>query len=110
MTIAFDAVSEDNAAADSLTISHTCSAGTKKLVVGTACLDSNDGNRPITGITYNSVALTQIGVSDTGAGTSEAAELWYLDDPGTGSALDGTNFVDVSITLIYETVETSNKR
>ena len=88
MAIALDTVSEDNGSGSSLTISHTCSADTTKLVVGVACIDSNDVNRPVTGITYNGVALTKIDSSDTGAGTSESAELWYLDSPATGSAHD----------------------
>lgn len=66
-----------------LTFSHTCPAGHTKLVVLVATGGSG-GVDVLTGITYNSVALTRkISVSD---GAFERAQIWELDSPTTGSA------------------------
>lgn len=82
--IEFDAVSSDSGGGDSLTFAHTCSGSNRLLVVGISISDSNSANRPVTSVTYNGVALTKIASVDTGAGTSERVEMWYLINPASG--------------------------
>lgn len=63
--------------------SHTCGPNVTKLVV-TAAVGSAGGPLP-TGVTYNGVALTRVGtITDSGF---EAAEIWRLNSPPTGSSL-----------------------
>lgn len=85
--LTFDAASSSNGTGTSLTFSHTVTAGgaDRALFVGVGVMDSNDANRPVTGITYNGVAMTKVDDEDTGSGTSERAELWRLVNPATGA-------------------------
>lgn len=85
--IAHDATSYTKANTAQINLSHTVGAGAKRLlVVAVAALDSNDTGRVVTGVTYGGVALTKVNHSDTGSGTSERAELWYLVNPTSGTA------------------------
>lgn len=73
-------------AASPTTTTYTCGAGTTVLTVGivTGGTVARAGGAP----TYNGVALTQAGTSQQAAATPETiTELWYLLNPGTGSAL-----------------------
>src|SRR3990172_7287936 len=70
----------------SLSWSQTCDAGADFLGVGTAARGATAANRPVTGITYNSVALTKIRADDDGT-EEHSTELWRLLSPTTGSAL-----------------------
>ena len=63
------------------TLSYTCAAGVKLLVVGIGC---RSGARAGTAPTYNSVAMTQAGTTRTS--TNVSSELWYMLNPPTGSA------------------------
>lgn len=63
----------------------------KLLLVMTTCQDSNHANFPVTGITYNSVALTKVR-SDEPAGNVRS-EIWQLVAPA-----DGSNNIVVSFT------------
>jgi len=87
--ITFDAVSSGaSGAATTLTIAHTIGNGTNRLlVVGVGAEDTvTVGNMVVTGVTYNSVALTKIdGQTYQNYGR---IELWYLLEanlPSTGA-------------------------
>jgi len=85
MAIAFDAASSrDGATNISYSWSHTCTGANLILVVGVSIVDSGGGGpAAVTGITYNSVALTLIrrGLG----GSSNATEMWRLIAPATGA-------------------------
>lgn len=64
------------------TWSHTCAANVNKLVV---TIHGGSATIPhASAVTYNSVAMTRAIVVDDGA--FEGVEIWYLDNPTTGSA------------------------
>lgn len=71
----------------SATFAHTCTGSDLTLVVGVMIGDSdNTIGKTITGVTYNSVAMTSIGVtrgfSNTGTGI---VYMFYLGNPATGA-------------------------
>jgi len=78
--IIFDARSENDASASSpQTWSHTCGGNNRILWVGVS--KPNATADDMTGITYNSVALTRL-VSKS---ATDRGELWYLVAPATGA-------------------------
>lgn len=81
--IAFDAASDSGyqAAASSYSWSHTCTGSNRYLVVGVAMLSLAQS---VSGITYNSVPLTLLGVQASVSGAARV-ELWGLVAPATGS-------------------------
>ena len=81
MAIALDVKSDGGieSVGTTLTWSHTCTGTNLILVVG-ATKTSND----ITGITYNSVALTA-GPNQAPTAGNEGAQLWFLVNPSTGA-------------------------
>ena len=83
MAIAFDATANsaavDGTSVSSVTYSHTVVSNTNGVIVVGASIY---GGAAITGITYNSVALTSIG---TNTQNSIHTELWYLKAPATGA-------------------------
>lgn len=92
MAITFDAASgRSSGAAPTLTFSHTCSGLNKILFVSSSASGSNS----VTGVTYNSVAMTQIATVSVGTVNSY---LFYLINPASGannivvSATGGTIF------------------
>lgn len=80
MAIAFDAVgaSGNGAGVTSISWSHTCTGADRLLLVGVA------SNAQVSGVTYNSVALTLAAEINTAAGGLWTA-LWYLKGPATGA-------------------------
>lgn len=88
MAIAFDSATAmtGNTSVTSKTFSHTCSGSDRILFVISAVQTA----RTITGITYNSVAMTYIDRKQTDYGNE--VELWYLVAPATG-----TNNVVISV-------------
>jgi len=80
MAIAFDAFTAGALVnpGSSVTISHTCTGSNRILFVG-AIVRTNS----ISGVTYNSVAMTQIGSPVTNV--NDKISLWYLIAPATGS-------------------------
>ncbi len=82
MAIAFDAASNSGAkaGASSYSWSHTCTGSDLVLVVG---VSKRLHTVTVTGITYNSVALTQIRVD--GPQALMTSELWFLKAPATGA-------------------------
>jgi hypothetical protein len=82
MAIALDATSSSaNQTGSSVTFSHTCTGSNRILIVGVAIADNSD---TVTGVTYNSVALTSIASADNFNG-SRNVTLWYLIAPATGA-------------------------
>lgn len=83
MAIAFDAVGPTNAwtgGATSLTFSHTCTGDNRLLLVGFLTNNSTD---VITGVTYNSVAMTRLKEQDHGDGYRNY--VYGLIAPATGA-------------------------
>jgi len=78
MAIAFDATSTGSANASSVTVAHTVTGSNPFLFVVIRDLDNL-----LTGVTYASVAMTQIGTTQ-GAGGNNVS-LWYLVNPATGT-------------------------
>lgn len=81
--IAFDAASNSGyqAASSGYTWSHTCTGSDRYLTVGIAMLSLA---QTVTGITYNSVAMTFLGAQNSVSGAARV-ELWGLIAPSTGS-------------------------
>lgn len=81
MAIAFDAAVDGGlVTATSLTWSHTCTGSNLALVVGTLGDLTSD---LITGVTYNAVAMTKLGVIKIPA--DRFMTLWGLINPSTGA-------------------------
>lgn len=73
-------------AVTSKTWAHTCGASANKLVVTVGAGSSALADRTVSTVTYNGVALTPIGFSDSGS--FERSEIWRLNNPPTGSAFN----------------------
>lgn len=74
-----------NAGVTTLTWAHTCGASATKLVVlATGAKSGVSTDRNITGVTYNSVALSFVGGQDDANFCN--VEIWKLDSPTTGSS------------------------
>lgn len=84
MAIAFDtAVDAGNATATSLTWSHTCTGSNRLLVVDVVGNTSSD---VITGVTYNSVAMTLVAkVSSAAGGSARWIYQYLLENPASGA-------------------------
>lgn len=81
--IAFDSASNSayQAASSSYSWSHTCLGNSRYLVVSVAMLSLA---QTVSGITYNSVALTFLGAQNSVTGAARI-EMWGLIAPATGS-------------------------
>lgn len=80
MAIAFDAKSNGT----SQTVSHTCTGSNLILVTGFITYRAAGSANSVTGVTYNSVAMTQAGELTRNA-TSEYQYIYYLVGPATGA-------------------------
>ncbi len=86
MALAFDATSGSPSwtTGSSINVTHICTGSNRVLFVGVAIYDAS----PITvsGITYNSIALTKINaITDNLTSANQDCELWYLDAPASGN-------------------------
>jgi len=81
-----------DATVSSISWSHTVSGTNAVLIVGVSSYDPTDADRVITGVTYNSVAMTEIKHQSNDA-DDRSASIWYLVGPSTGS-----NTVEVTFT------------
>ncbi len=81
--ISFDAVSgATQVTGSTLTWSHTCTGSNRALFVSASSL----GDSPtVTGVTYNSVAMTQLWNFDSSGGVSAQSSGWILVAPATGA-------------------------
>ena len=89
MAIALDSTSQNTASGTQLTISHTIGSGANRLlVVGFAVEGATDAAAQITGVTYNSVAMTSVRTDDTNGGTGFTAlsGIYYMDEANLPSA------------------------
>lgn len=97
MAVADDAVGPSSAGTSgqtsTITWSHTCTGSNRVLYVGLSVGKPSDSTVAITGITYNSVALTSLGSRHANDQTDGRAELWRLVAPATGA-----NTVAISFT------------
>ena len=76
-----------NSSADPITLSLTCGANSKLLVlaIGSGTVTSRTGGSP----TYNGVTMIRVGNEViAGSGVEVTSELWYLSNPTTGSAVN----------------------
>lgn len=82
MAIAFDSTTTSSlgSAVTSITFAHTCTGSDRILFVATA----NNGGVNVTGVTYNGVAMTNIGWALSNNAPSKSY-LWYLIAPATGA-------------------------
>lgn len=82
--ISFDVASNSGyqAAASTYNWLHVCSGSNRYLIVGVSLLSV--AGSTVTGITYNTVAMTFLGAISSGAGAVRS-ELWGLIAPATGS-------------------------
>lgn len=88
MAISFDATANSSSAGTaSLSYSHTCSTSANRILFVSAFCTGGD---QVTGITYNSVSMTQVGKVNKPAST-EWVYQYYLIAPATG-----TNTVTIS--------------
>lgn len=85
MAIAYDATSNttEQLTVSSASFSHTCTGSNTVLAVGISARDTTLGNRTVSSVTYNGVALTKARSDDNGL--SARSELWYLLNPTTGA-------------------------
>ena len=103
MAIAFDTFSQGSGGgATTATVSHTCT-GTNLILV--TFVEDNSANT-VTGVTYNSVAMTQAGSTQQRTG-DQYLSVWVLVNPTSGthdvvatrsSAVGNFNVADVSYT------------
>jgi len=84
MPIALDAISTGRNSTGNLTVSHTTASGSNLILIApNSVQDSNHANFPVTGITYNGVALTKVRADEpTG---NVRTEIWYLLNPDVGT-------------------------
>lgn len=85
MAIAFDASSavENLSSGTTATLSHTTSGSNRILIV--AAHQFTVAASSVTGITYNGVAMTKIGSTQTIQAGNAYMSLWYLIAPATGA-------------------------
>lgn len=80
MAVTLDATSQGNGlSGTTLTFSHVIGSGTGRLLL---VVTGGRSAANVSGVTYNGVALTEIGRRDDGS-TEES--IWYLVDPDTGT-------------------------
>ena len=87
--IAFDATSNAQATStSSLSWQHTVGTGgsNRILVVGVSWRNSGPGTQTVSGVTYNSQALTLIRKDEKFDSESRSTAMYYLKNPPTGSA------------------------
>jgi hypothetical protein len=83
MAIALDATSNGSSTAvTSKTVAHTCTGANRILFVSVTCIRAANGDQ-ISGVTYNGVAMTQIGKRSSQANTF--VYLYRLEGPATGT-------------------------
>jgi len=83
MAIAFDAASEGETTATSLTVSHTCTGS--DLVIFPACEVWSSVGVSATTATYDSTSCDEVAVVTYGASSSQRISLFELANPSTGA-------------------------
>lgn len=88
MAIALDAASSSSGTGTSLTWSHTTGSGSDRVLWVAVNINLGGDGDPVTGVTYNGVAMTQIVKRTTGGGGGAGcnpAYLYYLAAPASGT-------------------------
>lgn len=88
MAIAFNAAADggnNGGTTNSLTFSYTCSSGSNRLLLVAFLGDVISGNDDITGVTYNSVSMTQIAKITAGGANNRILYFYYQLNPSTGA-------------------------
>jgi hypothetical protein len=106
--IAHDTISSgQNDGASSITIAHTTGAGSDRLMVFKSHVEANatPANRPVTGVTYNSIAGTKADdeLFTSPGGEDDGLEIYYLVAPATGAnnaVITWTGAVEGSVAAI----------
>lgn len=100
--ILFDAASNSSyqTAQSTYSWSHTCTGSSRYLTVGISMLSV--GGSSVSGITYNSVAMTKIDAKASVSGAVRA-ELWGLVAPATGS-----NTIAVTLSASLDSIGTAS--
>ena len=83
-TITFDAASSATSGTSPLSWFHTVGSGNNRLLVVSIGIEGDSTVGNITGVTYNSVALTK--AVENFVGDYQNTEIWYLLNPPAGSA------------------------
>jgi len=78
--VTFDATASTSGDGGSFSYSHTCTGSNLYLVVGISFL--NSAGRSVSGVTYNSVAMSSLGTATNGI---YSVQLWGLANPATGA-------------------------
>ena len=106
---AFAAVAFDNSAdstwqsnVSSYTYSHTNTGDHLIMLVWVFHLEATDLDRDVSGITYNSVSLTEVRSEDSGADV--AGSVWYLLNPATGSNTIAVTLVGNNLSTVSQVV------
>lgn len=85
MALAIDtSTATGSTGASSQTFSYTCTGSNLILIVGVCSFDTTLGNRSVSSVTYNSVALTPLTAQDLSS-VSGRVQLFYLIGPATGA-------------------------
>lgn len=99
-------VDSERTSVSSVTLSHVVGSGSNRILVVTVKSRDNSSatDLPITGITYNGVALTKIRSDMTGDPNRVRTEIWYLVDPASGThdvVVSFTGTVDRTVVSAY---------
>jgi len=104
--------------ANSLTFSHTVNDNTQGIIlvlVGAEANSANNGNDPVTSLTYNGNSLAKVDSQHTNVtpgGSGNSAEIWYGLAPATGAHnvvvtytgnVDGDSVTAISLTGVDQT-------
>lgn len=119
MAIAFDhATVAQQDAGSSNTFSFVVNSGSNNLLLVLVSAEANagnNGNDPVTGITFNGTALTKVDSRHTNVtpgGSGNSAEIWYLIDPTVTTAnivvsytgtVDGDAITAIQLTGAHQT-------
>lgn len=81
MAIAYDSSAQGTSSGSSITFSHTCTGSNLALVVFSRFYQGDH----VTGVTYNSVAMTQVNKRQDSAGNDAYTYFYILTAPSTGA-------------------------
>lgn len=108
MTLAFDAVGPASPTTaltpTSITWSHTCSASANRLLLAGFHVGQNSGSdatKTISGVTYNGVAMTSLGVRHANDGTAGYVHVWALVAPASGANNIVATFASAPSSCVY---------
>ncbi len=102
MAIAFDTATDGGGVAGgsntNITWSHTCNGSNRLLVVAVE-VAGNSGSNLVSGVTYNSVALTKRSEQSSSSNGTNLS-FWYLINPATGSNTVSVTTFSAEVVLV----------